>query len=283
MSTASTAYYIHDISPFALRFRENIGIRWYGLAYIAGLVGAGLLLALYARRIRSQLPAAKISDLIVALTIAVMIGGRLGEFLLYKPAELLRDPLSFFRVWEGGMASHGGFIGVALAGLWFARKEKISYLHLGDLIASVTPIGLFFGRIANFINGELWGKEFIQQPPAPWAVIVPGVDPATPPAWLEPRHPSQLYEAGLEGAVLFLYMQLRFWRSDITRQKPGHLCGEFLIGYAIARAICEVYREGDGDPIMGLSRGTFYSLFLVGGGLAFIAAAHLASRKTPKA
>ncbi len=268
--SAATRYYIHDLSPFAIRFSETIGIRWYGLAYIAGLLGAGLILALYARQKRSHLPAAKVSDLIVALTIAVMVGGRLGEFLLYKPGDLLKDPLSFFRVWEGGMASHGGFIAVALAGLWFARKEKIPYAHLGDLIASVTPIGLFFGRLANFVNGELWGKTFVQQPPPPWAMIFPASEPGTPVHLIEPRHPSQLYEAALEGFVLFFYLQFRFWRSDVTRQKPGQLCGEFLIGYAIARAICELYREGDGEPIMGLSRGTFYSLFLVAGGLAFI-------------
>ncbi len=266
MQTTTPAYYIHDISPFAVQFSENFGIRWYGLAYIAGLIGAGLLLALYAKRGRSLLPSAKISDLIVALAIGVMVGGRLGEFLLYNRKGLQDNPLSFFRIWEGGMASHGGFVGVALAAWWFSRKEKIPYAHLGDLIASVTAMGLFFGRIANFINGELWGKPTS----VAWAVIFPQSANADSP--LMPRHPSQLYEAALEGLLLLVYMQWRFWRSDTARTRPGQLCGEFLIGYALARTIGEIFREPDGQ-IDGLSSGTYYSIFIALGGLAFIIAA----------
>ena len=175
--------------------------------------------------------------------------------------------MSFFRVWEGGMASHGGFIGVAAALAWFGRSEKIPFLHLSDLVASVAPAGLFFGRIANFINGELWGTPTRVR----WAVVFPNsADPGTPLHLVLPRHPSQLYEAALEGLVLFAFTQWRFWRSDIVRAQPGRLVGEFLIAYAIVRAIGESFREPDASLILGLSRGTFYSAFLVAAGLALI-------------
>jgi hypothetical protein len=163
------AFWTHHLSPFLGPHWGNVGIRYYGLGYVLGFVTAGWLLARYARDGRSQLPAAKIGDLMMALVIGVMLGGRLGSFLLYHPEQLLRDPLSFFRVWEGGMASHGGFIGVAIALVWFARAEGIPFRHLGDLVTSVAPPGLFFVRIANFINGELWGRPSR----VPWAVIFP--------------------------------------------------------------------------------------------------------------
>lgn len=255
------AYWVHNLSPFLIRFSENFGIRYYGLAYMAGFIVATWLLHRYARAGRSQLPADKVGDLMVAIVIGVMVGGRLGYFLFYQPHTLLRDPLELFRVWEGGMASHGGFIGVALVLAWFARRYEISFRHLSDLIAAATPAGLLFGRIANFINGELWGKETT----VPWAVIFPGTDPDR-----LPRHPSQLYEAALEGALLLAFMQWRFWKSDIVRTQPGRLAGEFLLGYAIVRMIGEVFREPDASLFFGLSRGTFYSIFLIAGGLAFI-------------
>lgn len=269
------AYWTHDLSPFLIRFTENFGIRYYGLSYLLGFVAGAWLLHLYRRAGQSQVPAETISDLIIALVIGVMLGGRIGSFLLYHPGLLIHDPLSFFRVWEGGMASHGGMVGVALALVWFSRKERIPFLHLGDLITSVAPAGLLFGRIANFINGELWGKPST----VPWAIIFEktGGGPL-------PRHPSQLYEAALEGVVLFAFMQWRFWRSDIVQRSPGRLSGEFLIAYAIVRAICEIFREPDEGVslILGLSRGTFYSLFLVIAGVALIAwAQHNAARTPP--
>jgi phosphatidylglycerol:prolipoprotein diacylglycerol transferase len=269
------AFWTHDLSPFLIRFTENFGIRYYGLSYLLGFVAGAWLLHLYRRTGQSKVPAEKISDLIVALVIGVMLGGRIGSFLLYHPDLLIHDPLSFFRVWEGGMASHGGMVGVALALVWFSRKQRIPFLHLGDLITSVAPAGLLFGRIANFINGELWGKPST----VPWAIIFEktGGGPL-------PRHPSQLYEAGLEGVALFAFMQWRFWRSDIVQRSPGRLSGEFLIAYAIVRAICEIFREPDEGVslIFGLSRGTFYSLFLVIAGIALIAwAQHNAARTPP--
>jgi hypothetical protein len=159
------------------------------------------------------------------------------------------------------------FVGVGVAIAWFARSQKIPFLHLADLIASTAAAGLLFGRVANFINGELWGKITDM----PWAVIFPhSAGPATPLHLILPRHPSQLYAAALEGALLLAIMQWRFWRSDITRTKPGHLAGEFWLVYAVVRIIGENFREPDAGLIMGLNRGAFYSFFLVAGGLVFI-------------
>ena len=272
MSVASPnflAFWVHNFSPFVGPHWGNIGIRYYGLAYLLGFVVAAWLLGRYARAGRSRLPAELIPDLILALVCGVMLGGRLGSFLLYHPEQLLSDPLSFFRVWEGGMASHGGMIGVAVALAWFARAHKIPFLHLADLVNTVAPAGLFFGRIANFINGELWGKPTR----VAWAVIFPkSAAPDTPLHLILPRHPSQLYEAALEGLLLLAYMQWRFWRCSTASQHPGRLTGEFLFGYAIVRAIGEIFREPDADVslILGLSRGTFYSLFFIVGGLFLI-------------
>jgi phosphatidylglycerol:prolipoprotein diacylglycerol transferase len=196
------------------------------------------------------------------LVLGVMIGGRLGSFLLYHPEQLFHPPWAFFMVWEGGMASHGGFVGVILAVWWFTRRRKLPFFQVTDAIATTVPAGLFFGRLANFINGELWGKVT----DVPWAVIFPAS-----PASLVPRHPSQLYEAALEGLLLLAFMQWRFWKSDVTKTQPGRLSGEFLVAYSLARAVCEIFREPDADLILSLSRGTFYSLFFLAGGLALIA------------
>ncbi len=267
------AHWVHDLSPFLVRFTDTVGIRYYGLSYLLGFVTAAGLLMLYARKGRSKLPADQVGDLIVAIIFGVLLGGRIGYFLLYQPGALVADPLSFFRVWDGGMASHGGFVGVGVALAWFARSQKIPFLHLADLIASTAAAGLLFGRIANFINGELWGKIT----DVPWAVIFPqSARPGTPLLLIEARHPSQLYAAALEGALLLAIMQWRFWRSDIVRTKPGHLAGEFWLIYAAVRIVGETFREPDAGLIMGLNRGAFYSFFLVAGGLGFIA---LARRK----
>ena len=264
------AYWVHDLSPFIVRFSENFGIRYYGVAYLMGFLGGALLLHAYSLAGRSKLPSTQISDLIIAIVLGVLLGGRLGYFIFYGSELLLHDPLVILRVWEGGMASHGGFIGVTLVLVWFSRNNKIPFLHLADLIASIASLGLFFGRIANFINGELWGMPSR----VAWAVIFP-----SSPKPLMPRHPSQLYEAALEGALLFAFMQLRFWRTDVTRLQPGRLAGEYLIAYSIARAIGEFFREPDAGLILGLSRGTFYSIFLVTGGIALI----VFTKRTPDA
>lgn len=263
-SPAVLGFLVHHPHPFLIRFSDNIGIRYYGLAYMLGFLAGAWLLQRYARAGRSLLPAAKVADLIVALVFGVMLGGRIGSFLLYHPDQLIHDPLSFFRIWEGGMASHGGMIGVAVALAWFSRSNRIPFLHLGDLIVSVAPAGLMFGRIANFLNGELWGKPST----VPWAMIFSATGGGD-----VPRHPSQLYEAALEGALLLAFMQWRFWRSAVVRLHPGRLSGEFLLAYAVVRAIGEVFREPDEGVslILGLSRGTFYSIFLVVAAAALLA------------
>lgn len=262
------AYWVDNLSPFAVRFWGNVGIRWYGLAYVCGFLAGGWLMVRYHRAGRSSLPANQVADFIVALVMGVLIGGRLGYFLLYDLDLFLHQPLVLFRVWEGGMASHGGFIGVCLAVWWYSRRSGIPFLHLADIQASAVSAGLLFGRIANFINGELWGKISTVS----WAVIFPKSAPdGTPIAHIAPRHPSQIYEAALEGALLLGFMQWRVWRSSVLRTQPGRLCGEFMVAYAAVRIFCEVFREPDVGVslILGLSRGTFYSLFLaaIGGAL----------------
>jgi phosphatidylglycerol:prolipoprotein diacylglycerol transferase len=253
------AYWVHTPHPFLIRFSENLGIRYYGLAYLAGFVAAGWLLIRYYKAGRSRLNSAAILDLMTCLIAGVIVGGRLGYFVLYQPEVFFHDPLVLVRVWEGGMASHGGFVGVIAAIWWFTRKRDVSMWQVADLVVTVAPLGLLFGRVANFINGELWGKPAT----VPWAVIFSNTGGGS-----MPRHPSQLYEAMLEGLLLFIFIQWRFWKSNCAQTQPGRLAGEFLIAYSMARAIGELFREPDAALILGLSRGTFYSLFIFAGGLA---------------
>ena len=261
------AFWVHNLDPFIVRFSDSFGIRYYGLSYVLGFLGAIWFLHRYQRAGRSPFGGNTIGDLITYIVFGVMLGGRLGYFLLYQTELIFRDPLALLRVWEGGMASHGGFLGVVIA-LWlFARKHQVRFLQVSDLIVTTAPIGLFFGRIANFINGELYGKSATVS----WAVIFPqSASPSTPLHLIIPRHPSQLYEAALEGLFLFALMQWRFWRSDVARTSPGRLSGEFLISYSVVRMIGESFREPDAGLILGLSRGSFYSVFLIGAGLALM-------------
>ncbi|MCX6938030.1 MAG: prolipoprotein diacylglyceryl transferase [Verrucomicrobia bacterium] len=265
--TLPLAYWVHDLSPFLIQFSDTAGIRYYGLAYLAGFAAGWWLLNRYGRKGLTALNHERIADLMTALVIGVLVGGRLGYFLFYQPSELVRDPLIILRVWEGGMASHGGFLGVALALAWCARGFRMPWVHLGDLVASVAPAGIFFGRIANFINSELWGRPTR----VPWAVIFPeSARPGTPTLLIEPRHPSQLYAAALEGLLLLGLTQWLLWKTPWLRQKPGRITGVFLLAYAVVRAITELYREPDAGLILGLTRGTFYSIFLVVGGLTLL-------------
>jgi phosphatidylglycerol:prolipoprotein diacylglycerol transferase len=261
------AYWVNNLSPFLVQFSENFGIRYYGVAYMLGFACAWVLLHLYHRAGRSSLASNAIADLMTFVIIGVLVGGRLGYFLLYQFESLLRDPLVLFRVWEGGMASHGGFIGVLGAMWWWTWKQRMSLLHISDLIVTTAPIGLLFGRVANFINGELWGKIT----GVSWAVIFPhSASPGTPLHLILPRHPSQLYAAALEGALLLAYLQWRMWRSDVARTQPGRLSGEFLIGYGLVRIVGETFREPDASLLLGVSRGTFYSVFVIVAGIALI-------------
>ena len=267
-------YWLHDLSPYLIRFGENFGVRYYGLAYVLGFLAGYLLLVHYHKKGRSPLNADQVSNAFIAIILGVMVGGRVGHFIFYDFGSFLENPLNLFKVWQGGMASHGGFIGVAIAILWIARREKIAALRFADILVTAVPPGIFFGRIANFINGELWGKVT----DVAWAVRFPDSMPGVPPSAIPPRHPSQLYEAALEGLVLFAYIQLRFWKSRATL-KPGQLTGEFLVGYAIARIVSEMFREPDAALILGLSRGTFYSLFVALAGVGFIVYANVRNRE----
>jgi len=254
------SHYVHDLSPYALRFGESFGIHWYGLAYVAGFLAAFWLLGRYEKAGLSPLNADARADAWIAIILGVMVGGRIGSVLLYHPEILWTRPWEVVMVWKGGMASHGGMAGVAVAGWWIARRNRLPALQVGDLLVSVAALGICFGRLANFVNGELWGKVT----DVPWAVIFPASAPANWPLELiVPRHPSQLYQAALEGLLLFTYAQVRFWRTRPGHRPHGWLTGEFLMGYAVLRMVGEVFREPDASLVMGLSRGTFYSIFVL--------------------
>jgi|TARA_B100000925_G_C21966486_1_gene455814 phosphatidylglycerol:prolipoprotein diacylglycerol transferase len=268
-SLLNTSYWIHDLSPFLWKFPGELanwgpgGIRWYGISYLLGFISAYFLLKLYFKHNRSPYDQEQIMNLVTFQVIGVLVGGRIGYLLLYQGEKFLNDPLTIFRVWEGGMASHGGFIGVFVATLWYAKKSSQSIKPIGDLIVSVVPPGLFFGRLANFINGELWGKVTLVE----WGVIFPKAPDF---ALGMARHPSQIYAALSEGLIPFIYIQWRFWRSSIINKYPGQLAGEFLILYSVARIFNELFREPDATLLYGISRGQFYSIFLLIGGIFII-------------
>jgi phosphatidylglycerol:prolipoprotein diacylglycerol transferase len=214
-----------QLGPFA--------IRWYALAYIAGLVLGWQIM----RRVCTQPPKVlspeKIDDFLLWAALGVILGGRLGYVLFYKPGFYLSHPMSILTVWEGGMSFHGGMLGVIVAVIAFARRNKAPIFMLADLAALVAPIGLFFGRLANFINGELWGRAS----DVSWAMIFPRGGPL-------PRHPSQLYQAFFEGVLLFALV-FAVWRLTDGRRRPGLLTGTFCVGYGVARIVGELFREPD--------------------------------------
>lgn len=262
------AYWINNLDPFIIHFPKGSiieGIRWYGLAYVVSFLIGFVLLHYYYLKKRSPYNPDQQTSLITAIILGTLIGGRLGYMLLYDLNHFLHNPLTFFKVTEGGMASHGGILGIIIAIFWFSKKTKTSFLGLCDIIASIGPAGIFLGRIANFINGELWGKISYY----PWAVIFPTSAPGFPISLIPPRHPSQLYEAFLEGLLLFIYLQIRFWTKGKTLPK-GQLTGECLIGYAIARIVCEFFRTPDAPLIFNINPGQFYSIFIIFAGILFI-------------
>lgn len=268
------AQWVHTPHPFLIRFGENFGIRYYGLGYLLGFAGAAWLLHLYYKKGRSPFGTNTIWDLMTWLIAGVLVGGRLGYFLFYQPGTLLREPLALFRVWEGGMASHGGFLGVIVVIWWWTRKLKVPFFQISDPVVTTVPLGLGLVRVANFLNGELWGKAT----DVSWAVVFSATGGGN-----VPRHPSQLYEAVLEGFLLLGWMQWRFWKTTVAQKQPGRLSGEFLLGYAVARIVCELFREPDASLILGLSRGSFYSLFIAAAGVALIVYARNATRSEVKA
>jgi len=212
-------------------------IRWYALAYITGILVGWV----YARAIISRpalwggkapLTVVDFDDFILWVTLGIIVGGRLGQVLFYDPSYYFANPLEIVEVWHGGMAFHGGFLGCVIAVILFARRRRIPMLALGDLTCAVGPIGLFLGRIANFINGELWGRPS----DVPWAMVFPRADAL-------PRHPSQLYEAAMEGLILFAVLALLVRAGALKRR--GLILGAFMLGYGVARNIGEFFREPD--------------------------------------
>jgi phosphatidylglycerol:prolipoprotein diacylglycerol transferase len=264
-----------------------LAVHWYGLAYFAGIVIGWL----YARsvvadeRLWGGVPAPMtlrdIDDFLLWATIGIIVGGRLGNVLFYDPSAYLADPLAILRIWEGGMAFHGGLIGVILAVIIFAWRRKIPVLSLLDVAAAATPIGLFFGRIANFINAELWGRLT----DAPWGVIfcnatIEATHGGVCPAGMVPRHPSQLYEAALEGILLFLVLRFLTHHAGSLR-RPGLTGGGFVAGYGLCRITAEFFREPDPllEQLTGfLTMGMVLSLPMVLIGLGAMA---LAMRRAP--
>ena len=265
IAAGSLAYWVHDLDPVAIHFPEGWflhGIHWYGLAYAAGFLVAAFLLSFWRRR--GLAPVASVADessLITAIMIGVVLGGRLGHVMLYARDEFAADPMMLFRVWQGGMASHGGFLGVILAAVWFSQTRRTSFLKVGDLLCAMAPAGIFFGRLANFVNGELVGRPSS----VAWAVIFPREGS-------EPRHPSQLYEAIGEGLLPLLWV---LWRYP-KKLPPGQIAGEFLLIYSAARFISEIFRLPDDGFIFGLTAGQFWTLPLAVLGVSLI----LISRRT---
>ena len=258
------AYYIHDLNPFLIEFGSGWGIRYYGLAYVAGFLAWFYGLAWFRRKGWSVLNDNQIAELLFYTVLGVLIGGRLGYCLLYDLNETLRNPISVVAFWNGGlrgMASHGGIVGALIGFLLWARKNKVDGWAVADNAAVLAPVGIFLGRIANFINGELWGRPT----EVPWAVIFPESGTQIP------RHPSQLYEAMGEGLLLGLAMF--YFRAKHPRPS-GQVTGAFFLFYGIIRTALEFFREPDlGDPLLaGLSRGQWFSMGLcfVGVGIWFL-------------
>ena len=261
-ATAAIQWTDLHLSPIAL----DLGffkLRWYSLAYIAGiLVGWWYLLKLIAQ---PGAPMAKrhADDFVFYLTLGIILGGRFGYILFYKP-EMLTSPMEMLKLWEGGMSLHGGFLGVII-GLWlFCRKNDLNMLRVCDVVAVATPFGLFFGRLANFVNGELWGRPT----DLPWGIVFPGAGP-------EPRHPSQLYEAGIEGVFMFIVLWMMFWKTD-ARYQPGKLVGTGLVIYGLSRSLLELVRQPDAgleNLSWGLTMGQTLSLPMLIVGLYLVATA----------
>jgi phosphatidylglycerol:prolipoprotein diacylglycerol transferase len=275
MPPLTIAFPVFDPVAFAI---GPFVVRWYALAYIGGIV----LGWIYARALTktaklwngpSPVTLPQLDDFVLWVTIGIIVGGRTGYVLFYNPAFFVQHPAEIFELWKGGMSFHGGFLGCVAAVMLFAIKNNISILSLGDIVTAVGPIGLFLGRIANFINSELWGRA--ADPALPWAMIFPNGGPI-------PRHPSQLYEAALEGIVLFTILAVMIRMGALKR--PGLILGSFISIYGIARIIGEFFREPDpqlGFLWGGLTMGMLLSVPMIIAGAIIIAAA--LRRKTAEA
>ncbi|MFM2355542.1 MAG: prolipoprotein diacylglyceryl transferase [Pseudomonadota bacterium] len=279
-----------DIGPDLITiplFGQEFRLRWYALAYLVGLVAGWRIVVALMRRPglwpqdRAPMEPKLVEDLLTWVILGVVIGGRLGFVLFYQPSYYMTNPAEILKVWQGGMSFHGGFLGTVVAGLWFCRRNGIAPLSAGDAFALAAPLGLLLGRLANFVNAELWGRPTT----LPWGVIFPGAAaqdcPGIAPG-LCARHPSQLYEAGLEGLVLGLVLVLMVRAGAL--KAPGRVMGVFLTGYGLARVVVEFFRQADaqyitpdnplghviGGATFGLSMGQLLSLPMVLAGLFFL-------------
>ena len=255
------------LSPVAL----DLGIfelRWYSLAYLAGIfIGYWYVLKLL-KEPGAPMARRHADDLVFYAALGIILGGRIGYVLFYNLSYYLQNPIDILKLWDGGMSFHGGVIGTTLGILYLARKEKLPWLRIHDYVACCVPIGLFFGRLANFVNHELWGAETN----VGWAVRFPEIAPTGATILGEPRHPTQLYEAGLEGLVLFAILWWMFWKTD-ARYQPGRLVGAFIFFYGIFRFMVEFVREPDAQfagtiiEASGLHMGQWLSVPMIVGGL----------------
>ena len=266
-------FWMHDWSPFLIRFPENPlgldGIRFYGLAYLLGFIFTWYFLNTCEKKGKISLNASERSDLMTYVILGILIGGRTRYMLFYDINDFISNPLSIIRIDQGGMSSHGGIIGIFLSVLLYSKigKRNASFLKLSDALTVIATLGIILGRFANFINGELWGKIST----VPWAILFPNspliYSDYTGYFGIQPRHPSQLYAMGTEGLIPLIYLQYRFW---FTRYTTGQLFGEFLVLYSTLRILNEFFREPDASLILGLSRGQFYSIFILCFGIIYI-------------
>jgi phosphatidylglycerol---prolipoprotein diacylglyceryl transferase len=284
-----------DISPVIFDFEVfgfTIALRWYALAYIVGLLIGWWLVTRAVKTANlwsgpAPMTGEQVERLLTWVIFGVILGGRLGYVLFYDPALIVEDPLGILRVWDGGMSFHGGFAGVIVAGLIFCRLERIPLLPAADLMAVAAPPGLLLGRLANFVNAELWGR----QTDLPWGVAFPGnaAQSCADVSGICARHPSQLYEAALEGLILGAVLLWLGWRRGWFKA-PGRLLGLFLAGYGLARFAVEFVRQpdaqfiSDGNPLglalqsggWGLTMGQLLSLPMIAAGLWFLTRARRA-------
>jgi phosphatidylglycerol---prolipoprotein diacylglyceryl transferase len=304
------AYYLHNLSPYMIRFTDTIAVHWYGMAYVLGFYVGYLIMVKLARMGLSPIKPEQVADFITLIALfGVILGGRLGYVVLYGLEEYRETPLEALKLWKGGMASHGAIAGIALFCLWYAKKHKISWTGIGDTLVCAAPPGVFFGRIANFINGELFGRVT----EVPWAVKFPtellhedylkqGGQPIELPIGMQhspeiiaffeqtrggkeeleeilhPRHPSQIYEALGEG--LFLFLLLYLLRTRCPKLRSGVVTGIFFLAYAVIRIALEAYRQPDSgaEAILGMTKGQFFSTFMILTGVGFLLNAWLSGR-----
>ncbi len=248
--------YLFQIGSFQLR--------WYSLAYLAGILLGYWHLAKMINRPGAPMAQRHLDDLFFYCTLGIIIGGRLGYATFYAP-ELWANPLDLLKLWNGGMSFHGGLMGTALAMAWVAWRGGLTFLRVADYVCVVVPFGMFFGRLANFVNGELWGR--VAESPIAWAMVFPEAGPYA-------RHPSQLYQAGLEGLLMMIIMLLLFWKTS-ARFRPGLLGGTFAAGLGLCRFVAEYFREPDAQLCefaarTGLSMGQWLTIPLVLVGLIFL-------------